>query len=187
MFKSDKMEPAVDLLVANFHTVLVIGCFYCYPRIRLRADLLKDKRIWFSRTKYQIEHWHKEGGVILTYNKMLEEGDHDAIFFIECPRSQHLLDVACQKTRHAGAVFIPPTWRIHEESLARHMAGKSERWQQGGRDDLARMIQLAESFPTLTQRNLDRLRLARESSQSSSAPESREAAGLPSHRPRAVP
>lgn len=159
MFKAERIEPAVDLLMRNFHTVLVISAWECRPKIRMRADLLKDKRVWWWRTEFQKQQWQENGGAMLTFSRKLEEGEHDAVFFVECPRSQHLMDLACQKTRKAGCVFIPPTWRLHEEAMTRRTQRKvrSPSFIQGMRDDLARMINLAGSFPVLTQANLDRL------------------------------
>lgn len=187
LYKAYSMEPAVDLLAKNFRQVLVISSFYNHTRIRLRADLLKEKRIWFQGTERQIELWRQRGGVYLSWIWDLHEGPHDAIFISECPRQIEFLDRMCRKTRVIGCVYQPPTWRIHEETIIRRYRDRPLEIQLRSVDRLERIKQLMDRLPVLTPYRVARSLAARAQSQSSDVPAPPEAAAPPSDTTPASP
>lgn len=157
LFKTTLIEPSIDLLAKHFHKVLYAAAFYNRQTIGLRADLLKEKRVWFWKTNRQRELWDDEGGVMLRWHYAKVEHPHDAIFLGECPRNTDLLDQYCKQTRVCGVVYIPPTWRLHREVLEYRNQGKPEIVIQRKRDQLQRVIDLVEKLPTLTPYSLRRL------------------------------
>lgn len=172
------MEYGVDLLAERFHQVLVIGAFWNLKMIRLRADNLKEKRIWSWRTKYQRDCWREEGGVMLLWQRVADEFPADAVFLQECPRSIRLLDISRQKARAVSVVWVPPTWRLHEEAIEHRYRHRDEWVIQSARDDLLRVRELLDKTKRLTPANL-RLCVP-ELSQSSYVRGSPEGVALPS-------
>lgn len=179
------MEYGVDLLAQHFHQVLVIGAFWNLEQIRLRADNLKEKRIWLWRTRYQRECWREEGGVMLLWQSVTTDFPADAVFMQECPRNIRMLDICRQHARAVSVVWLPPTWRLHEEAIEYRYRGRAEWLAQSARDDLVRVRQLLDKTKRLTPKNL-RLCVP-ELSLSSSAPESPAAAAPPSDTSPAAP
>lgn len=174
VYRTDRMEPAVDVLCEHFRQVLVISSFYNLTRIRLKADLLKEKRVWFQGTKRQVELWHERGGVFMAWNFDLREGEHDAAFIVECPRSIEILDRMLEKTRFMAGVYIPPSWRLHQQVMENRLPRRHPVTCQRIRDKLARVIEFTETRPVLNRPAVRKLLAGPETTQSwsSSAPES---------------
>lgn len=171
-------EHASNLLAERFRTVLVQAHYDNYTRIRFRADLVRDPRVFFGKVRSQIVKWHEQGGVLISWRRCDErEGEHDAILFAECPKSLDMLYRSCANTRSVAVVYTPPTWRPHEETIALRHAEKPEKaLRQLKRVRMLRDV-LADK-PTLSRARLSRLLPALPgTTQSSSSPGSPAGAG----------
>lgn len=173
LFRTKRMEWAANLLVENYRLVLVRAAYDNYTRIRFRADDVEDSRLYFGRVPSQFRRWRETGGALITWRNDNKEGAHDAILFVECPKSLKEMQRASVNTTALGVVYVPPTWRAHEEQIVlRHEGRKRERQLE----KLTLMRYFVEHLPELTRDRLRRLRARQERSQSSCAPESHEAA-----------
>lgn len=175
------MEPAVDILAANFRHVLVVASFYNHTRVRMRADLLKEKRVWFQGTARQIELWQERGGIyISSIWGGLTKFPNDATFIVECPRSVEFIDRMLRHTRCTACVYTPPTWRIHRETVDMRWRGHSREALARMHDRLSRVIEFTESRPRLTAAAVRKQLAQAASALSSSAPGSPAAVVPPS-------
>ncbi len=104
------MEPAANLLVKHFRQVLIRASYENHTRIRFRADDLRDPRCFFNKTASQRKKWEERGGALITWRDDNREGPHDAILYVECPKSMEHLYRAQLATRTIGVVYEPPTW-----------------------------------------------------------------------------
>ncbi len=160
---TDAPESSANRLLRVFRTVLVQAYYDNYLRIRFRADMVRDERVFFGKVPSQIAAWHEQGGVLISWRRVdAREGPHDAILFAECPKSLDGLYRSCQFTRAVAVVYTPPTWRPHEETIARrhgqtHPAKAARQLKRLGmlRDVLAEK-------PTFSRAYLVRLRRAQE-------------------------
>ena len=149
LFYADNIEKGVDLLVENYRKVLVMGRFSNVIvgemiSFNIRADLLKDPRIFWLKTKKQIDDWDELGGVGLTYDdtKEILSIRHDALFLLECPRRLTFLERYSRSTESIIVVYKPPTWKNHWTAM--------EHKQKVARDELQAIIDLADASPQLT-------------------------------------
>lgn len=150
------MEWATDVLLEHFHEVLVRAAYDNYVRIRFRADDVKDPRFYFGKVPSQLAKWRKTGGALLTWRNDNREGKHDAIVLAECPKSLTLLQRFTANTRYVGVIYMPPTWRNHEQQIIkRHPEGSRKRARL--LEKLATMRYFAEHLPELTRPSLTRL------------------------------
>lgn len=162
------MERSANLLIEHYRTVLIRAAYDNYTRIRFRADDVDDSRLYFGRVPSQFKRWGETGGALITWRNDNREGAHDAILFVECPKSIRMLHRATASTRNVGVVYVPPTWTPHEDQIKkRHPDGSRKRARQ--LEGLALVRYFVEHLPELTRRRLLRLRARQESSQSSSS------------------
>lgn len=165
------MEWATDLLLEHFREVLVRAAYDNYVRIRFRADDVKDSRFYFGKVPSQFAGWRRTGGALLTWRNDNREGPHDAIVLAECPKSIRLLERFTASTRYVGVIYMPPTWRNHEQQIIkRHPEGSRKRVRQ--LKNLEIMRYFAEHLPELTRDRLRRLCARQGWSLSSSSRES---------------
>lgn len=146
------------MLATHFRMVYGRCCHWNRTKIRIRANLIIPHKIWFGKTPKQWAKWKTEGGIMMSSASYEPVVDHDAILFVECPRSVDLFDRACQHTRSVAVVYYPPTWRLHHETVAFRFAKKDARLRRAAEDRLERMIALIEAAPMATSAALDRIR-----------------------------
>lgn len=170
------MESAANLLVKHYRHVLVRAAYDNYVRIRFRADDLRDPRCYFNKVPSQHKRWRETGGALITWRNSNLEGPHDAILFVECPKSMEALHAAVQTTRSVGVIYEPPSWRQHEQQLAKRHADKPAKFKrQMKRLQIVR--EFVEMLPVFSPPRLRSVLAA--ASRSSGAPASREAAVPP--------
>lgn len=162
LYRCRNLEPTIDLLARYFRHVVVNSNFNLNTTVRLRADLLKEAEgVFFSKTESQVELWQARGGVLHMMLKRSWDdptaGPHDAILFVECPRSVELLDDACQETRSLAVVCLPKNWERHEHALKKITEGKDARLVKREFDKLERVKQLVTAGKFLNRSVLDRL------------------------------
>jgi hypothetical protein len=165
------MEWAANVLLEQFRMVLIRAAYDNYVRIRFRADDVKDKRLYFGKVPSQFRKWREKGGALITWKNNNREGEHDAIVFVECPKSLKELERASVNTKSVGVIYAPPTWRMHEQQIIkRHPHGSRKRARQ--LEKLSLMRYFVEHLPELTRPRLRSLcaRLERARSWSSSSP-----------------
>lgn len=111
-------EAAANLLLGTFRNVLVQAHYDNKVRIRFRADLVDAGRVFFGKVPSQIRSWRAHGGLLISWRRVdAKEGPHDAILFAECPRSIEAIYSGAHLTRHMAVVYVPPTWRLHEDTI----------------------------------------------------------------------
>lgn len=163
------MEWSANLLLEHFRLVLIRAAYDNYVRIRFRADDVEDPRLYFGKVPSQFAKWRANGGALITWRNSNREGAHDAIIFVECPKSLKEMERASVNTRSVGVVYAPPTWRLHEQQIIkRHPHGSRKRARQ--LEKLALMRYFVEHLPELTRDRLRRLCARRGWSLSSSSP-----------------
>ena len=169
-----RAETAANRLLAHFNHVLVQAHYDNddAQRIRFRADLVTHPRIYFGKVPSQIVQWRKRGGLLISWRRVdAKEGPHDALLFMECPKSIEGIYKAAHLTRHLGVIYLPPTWRVHEETIIRRHknAHPSKFRRQMKRLEIVR--DYVNSLPILTQIYIvRRLRALEAKSQSSFSP-----------------
>lgn len=124
------MESAANLLVKHCCHVLVRAAYDNYVRIRFRADDLRDPRCYFNKVPSQHKRWRETGGALITWRNSNLEGPHDAILFVECPKSMEALHAAVQSTGKVGVIYEPPSWRQHEQQIARRHLEKPGKFKR---------------------------------------------------------
>jgi hypothetical protein len=175
------MESAANLLVKHYRQVLVYAAYDNYVRIRFRADKLRDPRCYFNKVLSQRRAWEKTGGALITWRNDGKEGAHDAILFVECPKSMERLVAAISPTRSIGVIYDPPSWRQHEQQIQRRFHERPNKFKKA----MSRLAVVQEFVGRLPEFNPYHLRRALEASvQSSCAPALCEAAGPLSHTER---
>lgn len=177
--RAARPEAAANLLLRQFRHVLVQAHYDNTVRIRFRADMVTDRRVYFGKVASQIKRWQEKGGCLISWRRVDNmEGEHDAILFAECPKSLDAIHMATRRTRHLAVVWLPPTWRLHEETIAKRHKDKhpGKYVRQVRKLDLLRGI--LERAPLLSRDFLDRRFAppALAASRPSGAPASREAA-----------
>lgn len=117
--RTSKPESAATLLAQTFRHVLVQMHHDNHTRIRFRADLVRDERVFFGKVASQIVRWREQGGVLISWRRVDgKEGAHDALLFAESPKSLEDIYKRSLLTRSLVVVYTPPTWRPHEETIA---------------------------------------------------------------------
>lgn len=159
LYRVSKMEQAVNMMAKHFRQIIVDTCHTCQPAIRFKPDEIVSARVYFAKTKSQIALWQNNGGVLIRWNRRAVTGPYEAILYAECPRSIAHLDNGAQDARWLAAVYNPPTWRIHFESLTRRMEGRTALKRRTVMDGLERVKQLVESTEQLTPTSFARLLL----------------------------
>ena len=170
------MESAANRLVKHFRQVLIRASYENQVRIRFRADDLRDPRCFFNKVPSQRRKWEELGGALITWRDNNLEGPHDAILFVECPKSMEHLYRAQLATRMVGVVYEPPTWKPFVDLLHwRHSDHPAKLRRQLERLEIIRaFVAMLPPFTPLRLKTLLRARAA--SSRSSSSPELRGAA-----------
>lgn len=184
LYRTRNMESAANLLCKHFRHVLVRALYANSIRIRFRADGIKDPRVFFNKVPSQHKRWREKGGVLITWRSTNLEGPHDAIVFVECPKFLDMIQAATRETRVVGVIYQPPTWRPHEERIAKlYKEAKPSKYRRHMRR-LSMMRDWVERLPWFTSRALQTLLRARARlSRSSAAPESPVGAEHPAGTP----
>lgn len=188
LYRTTKMEQAVNQLLKAFGRVLVHANYSMIPTVRIRPDLFTPP-VYFSGAQSQITRWQDSGGALMLYDRSLRVGSFPAIFFAECPRSIEFLDRYSQEAQVLVVVHEPETWRIHFDCINKRFVKRRPGKLREALDAQQRMIDLLESSPRLTPSSLERLLRARPAAtiQPSSAPESRATAERSSGTAAGVP
>lgn len=120
LYRTQNMESAANLLCKHFRHVLVRAAYDTSNdrRIRFRADKLHDPRVFFSKVPSQFVHWQKKGGVLISWRSQKVNLPHEAIVFVECPKSMYGLKWHAEAASVVGVIYQPPTWRPLEERIA---------------------------------------------------------------------
>jgi hypothetical protein len=176
LYRTHRMESAVNLLVRQFRHVLVRAHYDNAIRIRFRAGKLRDPRVFFGKVPSQFDRWQKKGGVLISWWRPNMNFTHDACLFVECPKSIEEVRRALAMTTIVGVIYEPPTWRPHEETIRKRTVNRHPASYPGRMERLAIIREYVEDLPWLTSRALASLLRARqrELSQSSTVPASRE-------------
>ncbi len=164
------MESAANLLLRHFRHVLIRAAYDNYTRIRFRADDVEDERVYFAKVESQIKKWRDNGGALITWKNTNQEGPHDAILFVECPKTMWAIHRATRNTAHVGVIYIPPSWRLHDETLAYRHRSRPVKLARAQRR--MEQVKALELLPEITAASLRRTLRAQGLSQSSCAPES---------------
>lgn len=159
LYRTPKMEQAVNTLAKHFRQVVVDTTYWCIPAIRFRPDMIHAASVYFARVPSQIVLWQNRGGVLIRWNRKTEIGSYDAILFAECPRSVEYLDRYSSGARSIVVVYEPPTWRVHAQSVQKCFLQKSEHKRQTANFAFERMKQLHDASERLTPASLARLLL----------------------------
>ena len=130
LYRTHRMESAANLLVKHCRQVLVFAAYDNYVRIRFRADKMRDPRCYFNKVPSQRLAWEKNGGALITWRNDGTEGQHDAILFVECPKSIERLVAAIKPTRLLGVIYEPPTWRQHEQQIAKRFSDRPNKFKK---------------------------------------------------------
>lgn len=184
LFRTDRPEWATRILLEHFKHVLVRAHYDNYTRIRFRADDVQP--LYFNKVPSQHRLWQERGGALLTWKSSDKEGAHDAIVFAECPKDLRIIERAMKNTAFIGVVYLPPTWRPHEETIQHRHRYRPRKLARAMRRLDA--IKSLEILPVLTKKSILRLLRAREEavrSLSSLAP--RAGVARSSRRNHAVP
>lgn len=178
--RTHRPESAVNLLLRRFQSVLVQAHYDNYTRIRFRADLVKDPRVFFGKVPTQIRKWHADGGCLISWRRVDgKEGESDAILFAEAPKSMEGIYAGIGLVRHLAVVYVPPTWRPHELTIRQRHADAHEAKCARQLKRLRIMRDVLDRSPLLTLDFLDRLLARQEASQPLSAPASLEGVARP--------
>lgn len=151
-----------------------------YTRIRFRADMVRDERVFFGKVPSQIRKWRERGGCLVSWRRIDgKEGENDAILFAECPKSMDSLHSSIGFTAHLAVIYAPPTWRAHDATIAERFKDRPNKMLKATRRlDIMKAV-VAEA-PELTLDYLTRRFSRLAPSQPSPAPESPEGAARPS-------
>lgn len=175
MYRCRRPETAVNRLLRYFPRVLVQAHYDNDIRVRFRADLVKDDRVFFAKVDSQIKRWQERGGCLVSWRRVDgREGEHEAIVFSECPKSLESVYTATRFTKTLAVLYQPPTWRPHEETLRRRH-GEHQSKQARALRRLAMLRDFMTAYPFLTVARLDRQYARLEPSPRSGAPASLEA------------
>lgn len=185
-----RAETAANRLLDHFRHVLVQAYYdnNDAQRIRFRADLVTHPRVYFGKVPSQIRQWRKTGGLLISWRRVdAKEGPHDALLFMECPKSIEGMYKGAHLTRHLAVIYVPPTWRVHEDTIiGRHKNAHPSKFQrQMKRLEIVR--DYVKSLPVLTQIYLarqQRARAAQAQSSSSFSPSPPADAAPPAYTPR---
>ena len=162
------MEWAANVLCDHFQHVVVWTNYVSGRQPRFRADNVKAS-VYFCKTVSQRDAWRKNGGAFISWDHRVEVGPHDAALFACCPLSLDRLDKTSQQTLVLAVVYIPPTWRLHEDVLARRYEERPY-MRRAGQDRLLRLRAVVETAPHFSRQALARLRARPVTSQSSFSP-----------------
>lgn len=176
VYKTFHVEGAVNLLIKHVRHVQV-NCIYqnFVPgrdmRVRFRADLIRDERVFFGKVSSQIDRWKERGGVLIcwTWNYAISP---DAVVYAECPTRMVQLWRSIN-AKSLAVVYRPRSWNPHETILRLRHQEKYEK-QRRLLSELGAIKDYVEERRELTAENLRSLLARQERSRSSSlsAPES---------------
>lgn len=155
--RTTRPEAAANLLLGTFRNVLVQAHYDNSVRIRFRADLVTNGNVFFGKVPSQVRQWRSQGGLLISWRRVdAKEGPHDALLFMECPKSIEGIYRSASLTRHLAVIYSPPSWRLHEDTiLNRHKhAHRSKFARQMKRLEIVR--DYLETLPELTRPYLAR-------------------------------
>lgn len=156
VYRCRRPETAANQLLRYFQRVLVQAHYDNDIRVRFRADFVKDDRVYFAKVESQIKRWQERGGCLISWRRVDgHEGEHEAIVFSECPKSLEAVYSATRFTAKVAVIYQPPTWRPHEETIARrHVEHPSK--QRRALRRLAMLRDFMTAYPFLSLQRLDR-------------------------------
>lgn len=175
LYRTTRMEWAADVLLERFRLVLIRAAYDNYVRVRFRADDVKNGMVYFGRVPSQFSRWREKGGALITWLNNNKEGPHDSILLVECPKTLRMIKNATANTRCVGVVYVPPSWRQHEQQIMKRQQHRPARLKRQ-LEKLGDVRYMVERLPELTRARLGRLCARQGWSRSSSSPGSPAAA-----------
>lgn len=173
-------ESAVNILLKHVSSVIVQAHYDNYTRIRFRADLVRDDRVFFGRVPSQHRLWRARGGCLISWRRVDgKEGENDAVVFAEAPKSMEGIYAAIGFTRSIAVVYVPPTWRPHLQTIAQRFGPDRPGKYAKSLKRLQIMRDVLETAPLLTHDLLGRLLSRQEPPPPLSSPGSPAAAAPP--------
>lgn len=163
------MEWAANVLIEHIRLVLIRAAYDNYIRIRFRADDVTDPRLYFGKVTSQFLRWRETGGALITWRNNDQEGPHDAILFVECPKSIDAIYRSTRNTSTIGVIFEPPTWLPHEQQIQRRHKYRHPRKCERQMERLGIVREFVARLPIFTRSSLVRLLSRSAASQSSSS------------------
>ena len=124
---TDDMDGAIRSLAERHQNVLVLRDYRCINPIRMRDKLLLDLNLqwalsWKRGADVLVENWRRDGGVMLYRSNPINKRPFvpvcDAIMFIETPLQMDYFEYVCQSARREIVVYKPPSWQLHEKTVA---------------------------------------------------------------------
>ncbi len=171
VYRTRHPENAVTALLDSGLKVLVNCVYENYERghdmrVRFRADLVRDERIFFAKVYSQQRRWKERGGAIIAWTWAHSLAHYaDAIVYQECPKSMEML----WKSAEAGVlavVYQPPSWIAYETILRERKAGKPKKLSIA-LTKWATVRDYVDGCPRLTSQSLGRLLARMERARSS--------------------
>ena len=150
------MESAANVLLSHFKHVLVRAAYDNYVRIRFRADAVRNGRVYFNKVVSQHKSWRETGGALITWKNSNLEGPCDAIVLVECPKSLDALYRAIKNTASVAVIYEPPSWRQHEQQIAKRHKEKHPRKSARQLERLVMIQDFVQRLPEFTKRRLRR-------------------------------
>jgi hypothetical protein len=152
------MEWSANLLIKHYRHVVIRQAFMNKTRIRFRADFVVDERLFFNKVPSQWEKWKNQGGGLISYKFPPEPFPHEAILFVECPKFIWMMRRAIVNTKDIVVLYEPPTWKPHEEQIARACAGRPQKVLRRHLLNLSDMQLFIGQLPEFTAQRLGALK-----------------------------
>lgn len=127
LYHTTDMEATVRSLAQRHRNLMILMDYKSVRPIRLATRLklgdlaMEMVMAWKPGAPQAVERWQREGG-ILQYrsNPMMllpPCPPADAIMLVECPMQWDRFEHARLHARQELAVFLPPTWSLHEKTI----------------------------------------------------------------------
>lgn len=126
--------------------------------------------VFFARVPSQIKTWHEKGGCIVSWNRQIDVGPHDAMILVQAPRMVRLLYRDLQQTRHLAIIARRYRWEPFIEKIRKRKIGKHPAEMKHALEEIHMMRRFVEDLPVFTPSCLPLIPPFLESSQSSCAP-----------------
>lgn len=178
VYITSHVENAVTLLLKNVRHVQV-NCVYTNfipgtdMRVRFRADLVRDDRVFFAKVFSQVRRWKERGGVLICWSWRYEL-QPDAVVYAECPNNMETL-YKSSNSKLITVINEPKSWIAHETIIRLRYGDRPQKLALHLRR-LAVMRHYVNERPMLTAASLRSLLDRQEQSQSSGARASHEGA-----------
>lgn len=129
IYRTKHPEQALQALALRYPHVVLRRVYHNQPFIPLRMRMVKGVDWYFYSRGYptvarqQLQAWQAGRGILVntfqTADKNHPIGPHDALLLAECPTSLYRIEAESRDTRHCTVIYEPPSWRHHEETIAR--------------------------------------------------------------------